>query len=923
VTVADDPLERATELGRLAALLDDVQSGRGQVCVIEGPSGIGKSRLLAACTDLATERAMQVLRVRCSELTRDHPFGVAHNLFGPTLLRSDTATRARLMQGPASLAEPVFGQRAATDEFAVLHGLYWLTVNLAEQQPLAVLVDDLPWADQSSQRFFAYLAERLDDLAAALIVTIRTGDPGSESALIGSVWDSATIAPIRPPTLSPQAVTAILNRNLPEHRVDDDLVAAVIQLTGGNPFFVVAVTDSMRAGEDPRSTTPGSVRRQIARRLARLGAPASALAKAGSVMGDDATLGDVSRLAGLEIDRGVMLAEQLVAANLMQKADPIVFAHSIIREATYDLLSAEERLTLHAHAARILADGGAESEVVAEHLLLGGAGEDAWVLRALREAGRAAARKGVHTGALRYFRHALRVAPLDQIPPRLLIDLGLSEAAAGEVISLHRFEQALDLMDDPVERADAFYSLGETLYRFGRFAEAGATFRRGAELFDAGQRDIRMRFEGAAWSAEAHLGPTKSAPAEAISGDSPHHWMVLAVQALRDSLSTPPADRTVVLALRALSKGALLADQGAQGPSVNLATLALYHCERLVEANEVADATVQDALDRGAQLAYAEASMIRALILYARGRIADAAADGQAALDRLELRDHVYADSARALVVQCMIERGELDAAEEILKHTTGRLAETPAVNAYVLVARARLRLARGEINSAVADLNEVQRIIHSDMDQNPSILRWRSLTGIAVHRLGDVRTGQRLFDEELALARSFGLPISIGVALRRRASTESGEQALHSLREAVELLQSGEASLQLAHAHASLGRRLRRRGQQVEARKHLKIALDLAYRCGATALETSTREELTAAGARPRRPVMTGVESLTPTEARIARLTAQGLSNRDIAEQLFVSSNTIAWHLRNVFRKMAIDSRDQLDAHLNRIQRL
>ena len=89
--------------------------------------------------------------------------------------------------GQASLAEALFSQCVATDEFAVLHGLYWLTVNLVEQHPLAVLVDDLPWADQSSQRFFAYLAERLDDLPVALVVTIRTGDPGSESASIGSV----------------------------------------------------------------------------------------------------------------------------------------------------------------------------------------------------------------------------------------------------------------------------------------------------------------------------------------------------------------------------------------------------------------------------------------------------------------------------------------------------------------------------------------------------------------------------------------------------------------------------------------------------------------------------------------------------------------------------------------------------------------
>ncbi len=913
-----EPLERATELEQLAALLDHAQSGRGQVCVVEGPTGIGKSRLLEACAELADARSMQVLRVRCSELTRDYPFGVVQNLFGPELVRADRAMRARLMQGPASLAEPVFGQGVATDEFAVLHGLYWLTVNFVEQRPLAVLVDDLPWADESSQRFFAYLAERLDDLRIALVVTIRTGDPGSESPLVGSVWDAATIAAIRPTALSVEATTALLSLALHGREVHSDVVASVMRLTGGNPFFVVAVADAMRAGEDVASTTPGSVRRQIARRLARLGPAASAVAKASSVMGDGTSLRDVSRLAGLHIERGIAQAEQLVAANFLHSSDPITFAHTIIREATYGLLTAEERLTLHARAAQVMADAGAEPEIVAEQLLLSGAGDDPWALDVLHDAGRAAARKGAHTAALRYLRHAVSAADAGDVPPRLLIDLGLSEAAAGEVLSLNRFEKALELVREPAERADALYSLGETLYRFGRFGEAASTFHRGAKFFGTMQSDVRSRFLGAAWSAEAHLSPTQGVPPEVIGDDGHSNRALLAVQALRDSPITPPADRTVALALRALDNGGLLAEQSAQGPSVNLATLALLHCGRLSEANEAVDATVRDALERGAELAYAEASLTRALILYSRGRIADAAADAQAALERLEHRGHVYAHSALAILVHCLIERGELDEASRMVIDHDGQLAATPAMSAYVWVARARLSLSRGELSRARNDLNDLRDSLHDGIDLNPTMLPWRSLAGIVAHRSGDISESRQLFDEELSLARSFDVPIPSGIALYRRASTESGELALSTLREAVETLKPTEAALHLGHAEAGLGSCLRRLGNHVEARKHLTVALDLAFRCGATALEKTAREELAAAGGRPRRPLITGSESLTPTEARIARLAAQGLHNRDIAEQLFVSSNTIAWHLRNVYRKLAIDSREQLQSHFD-----
>jgi DNA-binding CsgD family transcriptional regulator len=121
------------------------------------------------------------------------------------------------------------------------------------------------------------------------------------------------------------------------------------------------------------------------------------------------------------------------------------------------------------------------------------------------------------------------------------------------------------------------------------------------------------------------------------------------------------------------------------------------------------------------------------------------------------------------------------------------------------------------------------------------------------------------------------------------------------------------EAKLEFARAHAGLGRALRRVGQRVDARNHLGIGLDLAHRCGATALETEIRADLAAAGARPRRPAVTGVESLTPTELRVAQLAAEGLSNREIAEQMFVSRSTVAWHVRNVYRKLQVDSRDQL----------
>ena len=912
----DEPLERAAELGQLAEILHSAQIGNGQVCLVEGPSGIGKSRLLKACADRADAAHIGVARVLCSELTRDYPFGVVLNLFGPLLMRADAASRARAMQGPASLSEPVFGNGAATDEFAVLHGLYWLTVNLAEQGPLAILVDDLPWADPLSQRFFAYLAERIDDLPIALVVTIRSGDPGVASPWVTSMWSSATSPVIRPSALSWHAVEALLISNLPAGTVDEQLVSDVMRHTGGNPFYVVALADAMRADETPTLSTPEQVRWQITRRLARLSSSEVAFAKAGAVLGDETSLRDVAQLAGLADDEGVTAAEGLVAGHFLQSSEPVVFTHSIVREAVYGSLETDDRLALHARAARVMAAAGAEPEVVAEHLLLSSKAHDSWAREALHTAGRAAARKGAAAAALRYLRHAADATDADQIPPSLLIDVGLAEAASGEVISLQRFEQASAMVTEPGEQADALFSLGATLYRFGRYAEALTTFRRGTELFATDDQRYRLRFESALWSANAHLLPTAAMPEDVVElADRSGAREIWAVKALHDSLTQPPAASPAELALRALDGGALLAAQGSQCMAVQAAIFALLHCNRLVEANEAADAVVGHAVDHGLQLEYAEASWTRALILYARGRVDDAAADAQAAIERLQPRGNVHAHTATAVLVHCMIERGELDDAAQLVDSADLNLLETPFVKAFGWIARGRLHLARGDLEQARYDVDELRTVLQNELDLNPTTLPWRSLAAITAHRWGDDQACRRYFQEEIELARSFEVPIALGTTLRRRASTEPAPRALLSYQMAVEALDGTGALLQLAHAHVGVGRCLTRRSDLAAARRHLAIALDLAHRCSATALMAGIRHELTTVGGRPRRAALSGKESLTPTEARIARLAVHGMSSRDIAERLFVSRNTVNWHLRNVYHKLEVESREQLTA--------
>lgn len=910
---ATEPLEREAELQQIAELLAAARTGRGQMCLIEGPSGVGKSRLLDECATSAEAAGMVVLRARCSELTREYPFGVARNLFETTVIRSDSAQRAKLLRGPAALAEPIFGRGQAVDEFSILHGLYWLTVNLAEDRPVVLLIDDVSWADDFSLRYLTYLAERFDDVAVAVFCTLRTGDTGADLSLITHLWDVATCPPIRPAALTEDAVSALLAQTLPNLVIDTDRVRQVVALTGGNPFLVLAVAGALRGGDDLDLVTPESVRRSIARRLDRLGPAARDLARASAVLGDDAALHHGGRLAGLVPQHGLAAAQELVAAQFLAAAQPLVFAHGIVRAAVYSLLTPADRLGLHAGAAELLSADGAAPEVVAEHLLMSGAAGPAWGLAALHEAGRAAMRKGAPAAALRYLRHGVDTVGAEELPPRLLIDLGLAEAATGEAMSLHRFERAVELLSDPAERAETLYTLGETLYRFGRFAEASAAFCRGVELFDGDDEQVRLRFLGAARSADTHLTP-ETGEREPFTQDGPGTRAILAIEALQLSLTVPPVSGPAAMALRALGDGALLAEQGAQGASINFAILALLHCGRVAEANDAADATVRDARERGAQLSYAEACVVRALVLYTRGNINDAAADAQSTLECLDPQGHSHAQTAMAVLIHCMIERGELhEAADLLVRVDAFPPTPTPAINAYVGLARARYYLRVRELPAARGALDAAEEQCSGFGTDNPAALPWRSLSGLIAHASGEHTRGHNLIQEEVRLSRLYEVAIPLGAALQRRAFTETGQQALDTFAEAVEVLQDTHATLHLARAHAGLGRGLRRAGQRVRARDHLKAGLDLAHRSGATALVTEIREEMSAAGGRPRRSAVTGVDALTPTELRVARLAEQGLSNNDIAEQTFVSRSTVAWHLRNIYRKLQVDSRDAL----------
>jgi DNA-binding CsgD family transcriptional regulator len=194
-----------------------------------------------------------------------------------------------------------------------------------------------------------------------------------------------------------------------------------------------------------------------------------------------------------------------------------------------------------------------------------------------------------------------------------------------------------------------------------------------------------------------------------------------------------------------------------------------------------------------------------------------------------------------------------------------------------------------------------------------PSFLPWRSEAAIAKLALDEAKDARRLADEELELARMFASPRGLGVALRAAGVVRGGRAGEALIREALETLEQADARLERARALTELGALVRRSNRRREARELLREALDIAHRAGAGPLATRAETELRATGARPRRVMLVGVQSLTASERRVAELAADGRTNREIAQSLFVTARTVEGHLTNVFRKLDLDSRDQL----------
>ena len=927
-TPAGPLLDRAAELAAIAGAVDSAVAGAGSALLVEGAAGIGKTSLLAQACAQAAAAGMTVRVAHAAEFEGGYAWGVVRELFQP-----EARARGHGLAGDAAaLAAPALGHAGTAgeeDSFAVVHGLYWLAAGIAQQAPLLLAVDDLHWADQPSLRYIAHLARRLDGLPVLLVATVR--EPRSataqDRALTAGLAADPAVTVLRPATLSP-AASAGLVRTALGGAPSAQFQAACHELTGGNPLLLEGLLASLAAegirGTDDdvphlRRLTPGTVSRRVLLQLGRMPAACLAAARAVAVLGTAATTARAGRLAGLDADACAEAVGALMAERLIEGDHAVRFVHPLVRAAVYQDLASPVRQRWHLRAARLLdAEGGSQQEVTV-HLLASAPDGDAWVVRELRDAAADARGRGAPDVAVLCLQRVLAEPPPATERAEILFGLGQLEAMQAPALAAEHLGEALAATTAWPRRGEIAQALGEALALAGRFADAvdlltstaaEASDERSREpleaaLFNTARMDIGTR---AATRPLLDRVQARAACGEILD---PQLHANLAIELAATGKDRDQAVWNARQALTALPR--LMSASAAALPE----TLSvLLFADQAAEARAAAGQWLHLTQEQGSESAVATAVGFASLLALYGGQVSEAVAFGQQGIAGTP---NIWISTiTSSFTVRALVERAELENARSLLAALglDGDLIPTWPHN-LVRHARGCLHAAAGDHAAAADDLLKAGELAQEWGIPNPAILPWRSAAALSLAALGDKQAARRLAAEEIALARGWGAGRALGIALHAGGLVAGGAGGAELLTEAVSVLRPAPAPLELARALIELGAAQRRAGARTQARELLREGLDLAHAMGGLALRDRARRELVIAGGRPRRDATRGRDALTPGELQVAQLAAAGLTNRQIAQRLFVTQRTVENHLTSSYAKLQITSRSALSAAL------
>ncbi|MFJ3922258.1 AAA family ATPase [Streptomyces sp. NPDC090022] len=880
---------REAELGRLRALVEAVRGGGGEIAVLRGEPGIGKTVLLEETVAFARAHGFLVSQGRAEEL---------HELAPLASLASG------LLHGDPPLLSAV--------DFADLAGHHdqriWLVERLAQLieeraagTPVLIAIDDVQWTDQLSRFALNVLPARLFSSPVLWLLATRE-DPG-----LRADRPRATTVALRP---LPDAALAELARDALGEDVPER-VTHLLDGAAGNPFLASELLAGLAASDADANTPPERLVVGVRGRLAALRPDTLHFLRIGSVLGRAFRLADAAMLCGRPATDLIGAVDEAVTTGLLHDdGERLVFRHDLLRQAVYADLAPSVRRALHREAAsRLVAAGRTPADAV-PHLLHSADPGDHEAVRLL---GRAA-------------------ADVRAVMPDLAADLE---------------SRALDLL--PPHDPEAF-AAGEraiaALTRAGRYTRARET----GDLLLARQPPLETfaRLQCALGDALWHLDDIheltrRTSAALAAVTDPAVSARLTARQALAQSRGRDLslARRTGELALAAAGRagdrearvaalwglGEIALNDGACETALgHHAALAAFDPAFLPE--EVVARVHMDDFD-GADRLLREAGdepLRPAMLMWAQGglrlglgRLDDAESDLVTA-ERLEADIGVPGNLVNIRVHRGLLAilRGDRDAAREHLGIIRVTTAARP--NAGNHAAHQYLEAVRAD---ADGDHAAAARRIRSAQRDHPfgrwRILRTRFVDAVRIAlRAGDTPLAEDLAAQAAAYAaRNPGVPTAQGMADHAAALVTADTRRLER---AVRILEDGPRPLHLAAACADLGRAL----PAAAAVPALTTAHELYARAGAAAEADRVRADLDRATSRagrrraPTRPrPREGWDALTASERTVARLIAAGHTNRSAAAALVVSPHTVNTHLASVFRKLSVSSRVDLTRFL------
>lgn len=875
--------------------------GESGTLVLTGEAGIGKSALLEEAAAAATEAGMRLLRAAGTEAEREVPFGGLLQLLRPVLGHLDAvpAPQAEALGSAFALLPGSGGER-----FAVGAAVLSLLSRVAEDRPLAVVVDDAHLLDPPSAQALTFAARRLTADPVVVLLAVRdeapsfirsAGLPTLEVRGLGDA-DAAVLA-------------GSLGRRLPAEDRSRLLAAA-----GGNPLALLELTDEGFAALPPGAPVPvpASLARTFARRADALSPAArTALLVAAAAGGDLVTTAGACERLGVSVaDLDEAAREQLLTVD----ATRVTFRHDLVRSGVYAEAPPAARRAVHAALARAVPSHDVD-------------------------------RRAWHLGEATATPDAVVASVLDEAATRARTRGAWAVAAAG-------FERAARLSPDPADRAGRLVSGAESAWRAGLPDAALDLLARAADL--PGSRALRTRAAALDGTIAARTGSVERArdvfvaAGRQAADDDPDAAVLLladavaagqfagdiATAASAAALITELAPRTARarwVGTMAVAVAAILTGHG--GP--DLLRSAMAEAEEFLEDPQMAPWLVVGPLylrESGAGRA-----VIPAVVAHSRRRtdigglpiLLFYVSRDQATTDRWDDAVAGYTEGVQLAreagqvtdVAACLAglswleaRRGAFDAcrehAEEVL--ALAREHHLGFFRTWAMTALAEREVGLGRPEAALDAYRALTAVLtelaFEDVDISPAA----DMVEVMTH-LGHTDEARALAESLAARAQVKGQPWSLARAARAAGLTCADVDVDRQFTAALGLHEHTPDVFETARTELAYGARLRRMKRRVDSRPHLREALAGFERLGAAPWADRAAAELRATGETAQRRSRTALDHLTPQELQVARMLAGGRTTREAAAGLFLSPKTVEYHLRNVYLKLGIRSRAEL----------